>query len=146
MMPRTKGFTLVELVVVVLILGILAAIAAPKILTNSNDASDNGIAQTLATVRDAIDLYRASTGTGYPDGLTSVEIEGKLDAYLRGTTFPKVTVGGLNSNVIKIDTGDPPAILGTEGWTYNPALGEIRINSDSELSSQPGSGIKYSDL
>jgi prepilin-type N-terminal cleavage/methylation domain-containing protein len=145
-MLRRRGFTLVELVVVVLILGILAAVAAPKILTNSSDAGDNGVAQTLSAIRDAVELYRASTGTGYPYGADSDELHTKLDDYLRGTTFPKVTVGGLNSNVIKIDTGDPPVVSGTQGWTYNPGTGEIRINSDSELVSQPGSGIKYSDL
>ena len=147
-MQRHGGFTLIELIVVVLILGILAAVAAPKIIGNSADAGDSSIAQTLATVRDAIELYRAQTQTGYPQG-NSDTIHTKLDPFLRGTTFPRVNVGGIqNSNAILIDNDDTPTVNsgGGEGWVYSPSSGEIKINSDAELASQPGSGIKYSDL
>lgn len=147
-MSRTRGFTLLELIVVVLILSILAVAAAPRVLSNTADAGDSGISQALATVRDAIEMYRVQTGTGYPQGNSS-QIHAKLDAFLQGVDFPRVDVGGISNNhAILVDNGTRPTVntYGGEGWVYSPSSGEIRINSDAELASQPGSGIKYSDL
>lgn len=150
-MARQSGFTLVELVVVVLILGILAAVAAPKILTTTGDASDSGISQTLANIRDAIELYKAVPANGgYPqDGGTpgTNDIATKLDGHLRGTVFPKVTVGGCTGNGILIDNTGPLTVnqaTATNGWVYSETTGEIIINSEATLSD--GSGIKYSEL
>lgn len=141
-MSRKNGFTLVELVVVVLILGILAAVAVPKIINNSDEAADSGVAQTLSSIRDAVELYRTQTNAGgYPQGADSAAIHTKLQRSLRGSIFPKAKVGGLNSNAVKIVT--PLAVGGTEGWAYDPTTGEVIINSNVLMKD----GVtKYSDL
>lgn len=143
-MSRRKGFTLVELVVVVLILGILAAVAAPKIITNSSEAEESSISQTLASIRDALELYNAQKASGgYPQG-TSDDIHTKLDDYLRGASFPKAS-GAVNSNAVLIDADDVPTVVtsGGQGWVYSPSSGEIKINSDALM---VDGTTKFSDL
>src|SRR5262245_44000972 len=85
-MRKHKGFTLIELVVVVMILGILAAVAAPKLLNTSSTASDNGIKETLGVVRDAIERYAAEHGGTLP-GTDEATFKAALVPYLR--VFPK---------------------------------------------------------
>ena len=72
-MRKHKGFTLIEFVVVVMILGILAAVAAPKLLNTSSTASDNGLKETLGVVRDAIERYAAEHGGQLPGLLDNTE-------------------------------------------------------------------------
>ena len=130
-MSRRSGFTLVELVVVVLILGILAAIAVPKIINNADEAQDSGVAQTLSSIRDAVELYKSQANAGgYPEG-TSAVIQTKLGPYIRGTSFPKAKVGGLNSSDIKVNPS--LTVGGAQGWVYDPATGDIIINSSSVM-------------
>ena len=118
-----RGFTLVELVVVVLILGIIAAIAAPKMFNTANDAKDSSTKQSLAVVRDAIELYRAQN-TAYPTGAA---LATNLKTYLRGP-FPTSQVGNLNANVF-VSAADPIVVAGAgEGWAYNQTTGEFVIN------------------
>lgn len=67
------GFTLVELVIVVVILGILAAIAVPQVMGSRQDAGEAGLRSTLSVVRAAVERYAAQHGAKYPaevaDGL-----------------------------------------------------------------------------
>ncbi len=124
MKSRRNAFTLVELVVVVLILGILAGVAAPKLLDTSKTATDNGIRQTLGIVRDAIELYAANNGGNLPthtDGTT--DLQDDLEPYIRGT-FPVSPVGTKDSDVKVGSSAD-----GTTGWMYNNSTGEFICNS-----------------
>jgi prepilin-type N-terminal cleavage/methylation domain-containing protein len=127
-MRKHKGFTLIELVVVVMILGILAAVAAPKLLGTSGTASDNAAKESLGVVRDAIERYTAEHGGAIPapaDGPAFVGL--MVPQYLRA--FPKCPVGNQNAD-IKVATG-AVTVGGTEGWQYSTADGTFIINSSA---------------
>src|SRR5687767_10337406 len=93
------AFTLVELVVVIMILGILAAIALPRVLGASQSATDNGVKQSLSVVRTAIDRYTAEQSGALPgaDGLETTFLSDMAD-YLRGTEFPVCPVGAATNS------------------------------------------------
>ena len=60
------GFTLVELLVVIIIIGILAAVAIPQFGTASEDAKIAALDQNLSCVRSAIELYSYQHNSTYP--------------------------------------------------------------------------------
>ena len=61
------GFTLVEILIVVIILGILAAIVIPQFTEASNDARESALASDLQTVRSQLELYKVQHLERYPD-------------------------------------------------------------------------------
>ncbi len=123
---KRSGFTLVELVVVVLILGIIAAVAAPKMFNVAGDARRNTTLESLNVVRDAIELYNSQNGA-YP-GPDEAGFKLALKNHLRGP-FPMCHVASTANNDVFISIVDPVVLGGgSEGWAYNPATGEIIIN------------------
>jgi prepilin-type N-terminal cleavage/methylation domain-containing protein len=124
-MKRRDGFTLVELVVVILILGILAGVAAPKMFSTSAKATDNGLKQTLAIVRDAIELHQAQLGSLPPCTSTGTDFRAALKPFLRGP-FPKSPIG-TKDDLVK--PGTAAEATPTSGWMFNTTTGEFFCNS-----------------
>ena len=71
MKAKKKGFTLVELLVVVLILGALAAIAIPRISASADNAKKNACATNVDLLNSQIELYHANEGS-WPATLTAI--------------------------------------------------------------------------
>ena len=68
-----KGFTLVEILIVVIILGILAAIVIPQFTSASEDARKSSLQSQLQTLRSQVELYKLQHRDSYPtsDGTAS---------------------------------------------------------------------------
>jgi len=70
---KRKGFSLIELVIVIVILGIVAAIAIPRIGSGSKNAGESALTANLASLRNAIDWYYGEHRNTFPgakaDGL-----------------------------------------------------------------------------
>lgn len=62
-----KAFTLVEILIVVVILGILAAIVVPQFTNAANDARGGNLSTQLSTLQNSIELYAAQNNGAYPD-------------------------------------------------------------------------------
>jgi general secretion pathway protein G len=62
-----RGFTLIEILIVVIILGILAAIVIPQFSSASSDAKKASLQSTCQTLRSQIALYKLQHGDTLPD-------------------------------------------------------------------------------
>lgn len=127
---KRRGFTLIELVIVVLVIGILAAVAAPRMMNTATSARTNGTKQSLFVLRDAIELYRSQSGS-YPPAAT---LSTALQPYLSGP-FPIAQVGTNQNAAVAASTQNPITSVetGAFGWAYNQTTGEIRVNDSSSI-------------
>lgn len=121
---KIKGFTLVELLVVLAILALLLTLAVPRYFTSIERAKEAALQQDLNTLRESIDKFYADTGQ-YPGYLEDL-VERK---YIRKLPVDPIT--GKNSTWVLIPP-EPPLI----GNVYDIHSGATGIAKD---------GSRYAD-
>lgn len=119
-----RGFTLIELVMVIVILGILAATALPRFIDLSTKTRENTARGILGSVRAAIAIQYSSNAAYGVTPLIPSTIEAAL---FQANQIPDVPLEPYsNSNNVEVGTGTPTGTTG--GWYYDSANGRVYIN------------------
>ena len=137
-MTGRRGFTLVEILIVVTILGILAAIVVPQFSSATDAAKRTTLVKNLHTVRKQIELYRYQHNGDVPaaEGEASADFERRLTAqtdvlgaagaqygpYLE--RLPANSFNGLDT----VRVGGAVAGANSDGWRFDPTTGEFQAD------------------
>ncbi len=122
MRNQQSGFTLIELIIVIVILGILAAFALPRFADLSGDARASSLSGALGSVRSASAIVHSTALARNQTGATgSVTLEGTaiVTAYGYATQASILTAAQLSSDYNTATAGT--IALGTCSFTYTAA-------------------------
>jgi len=155
-MNKARAFTLIEILVVVVLLGILAAVVIPSAAKSTTPAKDSALASDLQLLRRFILIYKSQhleVGPGYPDGDTTQAPteqafidQATMASNANGQTAPAGTAGfnrgpyiskipvnpfnGKNTVEMLADGQAFPANADdSHGWIYKAATSEIRTDN-----------------
>ncbi len=119
-MRTRKGFTLIELMVVILIVGILAAVAVPIMRGRIDSAKWSEANASAGSIRTAVRAYIAEKGPNYAN--YAADIEGGLDTVGATLGFSATDLAGAYFNqadyVISAVVADPPSCVVTVVSTH----------------------------
>ena len=120
-MKRARAFTLVEILVVVVLLGVLAAIVIPAVANSGTAARGSALAANLNLLRRFVLVYTSQhleVAPGYPNG--------------DPTTTPTEEAFG-NQATLASNAGGETAARGTAGYEYGPYLSKVPTNPFNNL-------------
>lgn len=126
-----RGFTLIELVIIIAVLGIIAAVAIPKYVDMVSEAKESACKGALGGIRSAISIYYAKTaldtGTATWPPIDSLRTEGVVLAQDIPPNPYQADDAAPDSIVTGVTKGTTVGARG--GWAYNPTTGEVWPNT-----------------
>ncbi|HEY2827138.1 MAG TPA: type II secretion system protein [Pirellulales bacterium] len=154
-MPKKSkrgGFTLIEVLIVVVIMAVLAATIIPQFASSTDDAKSSAVKFNLHTVRQQIEMYKlqhngavptltgsnlpgmifATDVTGANNGTTTSDATHPFGPYVQGGSLPPNPYDG-KITVSQISVFPPTATTAAGGWLYEPTSGQIAANTAGHL-------------
>ena len=131
-----SGFTLVEILIVVVILGILAAIVVPQFTNASQTAKASSLLSQLQSIRSQLELYQVQHNAVYPDltsGWSQMTETTGVDGNTNGSDFgPYLQKAPVNS----FTNGKHVATDISGDWKYDVSNGAIQAMLPPAIHSQ----------
>ena len=124
-----RGFTLIELIAVIVVLAILSGVAIPRYFDYAAKAKESSARGILGGVRSSIaNFYGMSASNGILAYPTLVQMQ------TTGTVMQEVLPNNPYNNDNKITAAvwaATPPVSGTDGWNYDAATGKFWCNSNT---------------
>ena len=135
-----RGFSLIELTIVIIILGVISAIAIPRMIKGAQNADVTALQADLAVLRGAMEMCRYEHAA-YPS--TAIEFDAWLTTTVAGhgpyvIKIPELKTGLQKGNTAaKVIINDPALVAdvdaGAIGWLFNATTGGIWANDALNL-------------
>ncbi|MBI5555633.1 MAG: type II secretion system protein [Elusimicrobia bacterium] len=138
-LKNSQGFTLVELLIVIVILGILAAIVIARFAGATKETKEASLKGNLRTVRSSLEIYKANSAKNeYPSTLddlwkgTNSDVDSKtfIERIPVDPFYKKKTVYAATDSFdpTEVGTDRDAKISGGGGWAYDSLSGRVCAN------------------
>lgn len=131
---RSSGFTLVEILIVVVILGILAAIVVPQFTSAAAESRDSSLRMSLNRIRQQLEIYKEHHDGEYPL-LADFEEQLTGTTDVLGNVLPLGTPGGFGPYIREVPNNPntsgrvvDSAAVGGSDWFYDENIGVFKAN------------------